>query len=54
MTTTDEDWAAEVDEQERQISVEVSYCRRGQNSITLHSLKHVRLISHVRFGVLCL
>lgn len=29
MTTTDEDWAAEVDEQERQISGEVSYCRRG-------------------------
>jgi len=25
----DEDWAAEVDEQERQISGEVSYCRRG-------------------------
>ena len=29
MTTADEDWAAEVDEQERQISGEVSYCRRG-------------------------
>ena len=27
MTTADEDWAAEVDEQERQISGEVSYCR---------------------------
>ena len=27
MTTPDEDWAAEVDEQERQISGEVSYCR---------------------------
>ena len=27
MTTFDEDWAAEVDEQERQISAEVSYCR---------------------------
>ena len=25
----DEDWAAEVDEQERQISGEVSYCRGG-------------------------
>ena len=25
----DEDWAAEVDEQERQISGKVSYCRRG-------------------------
>ena len=29
MTTADEDWAAEVDEQERQISGEVSYWRRG-------------------------
>ena len=29
MTTADEDWAAEVDEQERQISGEVSYCRGG-------------------------
>ena len=29
MTAPDEDWAAEVDEQERQISGEVSYCRRG-------------------------
>ena len=27
MTNADEDWAAEVDEQERQISGEVSYCR---------------------------
>ena len=26
MTTADEDWAAEIDEQERQISGEVSYC----------------------------
>ena len=53
-TTTDEDWAAEVDEQERQISGEVSYSRCGENFITLYSLKHVRMISHVRFGVLCL
>ena len=29
MTAADEDWAAEVDEQERQISGEVSYCRCG-------------------------
>ena len=29
MTTADEDWAAEIDEQERQISGEVSYCRYG-------------------------
>ena len=27
MTTADEDWAAEVDEQELQISAQVSYCR---------------------------
>ena len=29
MTTADEDWAAEIDEQERQISGEVSYCHYG-------------------------
>ena len=29
MTTADEDWAAEIDEQERQISGEVSYCHCG-------------------------
>ena len=29
MTTADEDWAAEIDEQERQISAEVSYCHCG-------------------------
>ena len=29
MTTADEDWAAEIDEQERQISGEVSYFHCG-------------------------
>ena len=29
MTTADEDWAAEIDEQELQISGEVSYCHCG-------------------------
>ena len=29
MTTADEDWAAEIDEQERQISGEVSHCHYG-------------------------